>query len=585
MALAAAFLLAGTLLTTWPLALHLGSGLQDLYDAKLNAWILHWDFHQTFRDPLHLFDANIFHPARYALAFSENLFGAALFGFPLFAAGVSTLAVYNVLFLLGMFLSALAAWLLAREVTGDNAASLLAGVVYAFGPWRISQIPHIQHQWGAFLPLLLLFLLRYVRDGAPRDRVLFGVCLAWNALCNIHYAIFSGVLLVVSGVWAWLPGGPIERRRVLALLPAAAAAGAVVAVFLVPYARASRLYGFERSTAEAETYSGRPGDFLSAGSRNHLYGAITQRFAMPEGDFFPGLVPFALALVGLLGTKPGSGSRESANGSLPARAGARRAGTLALDLLLLLLLAIWLAATLRPGLRLGPLRLGDPQRLLVFATAALFLRLSIAFPHGWRYGSLGDFLARGPLDHRKVLFAAIALAGVVVALGLHTPYYRFLFDSFGPVFRGIRAPSRGITLFHLGLGVLSAIGLASLTRQGGRKSRRGLIVAAALIAVGVEYRAWPIDVHPVPEPARRLRLARAGIRSAGGHGMAARVSLRLRVRVPVHGALEADRQRRLGVRAAPVLLPLDGVAQEPHTGGGLGPRPGRRGFRARLSSA
>ena len=88
----------------------LSDGLGDVWDAKLNAWIFHWDYHQTFRDPLRLFHANIFHPARYALAFSENLWGAAVFGFPLFAAGASTLFVYNFLFLLGMFFSALAAW-------------------------------------------------------------------------------------------------------------------------------------------------------------------------------------------------------------------------------------------------------------------------------------------------------------------------------------------------------------------------------------------------------------------------------------------------------------------------------------------
>ena len=60
--------------------------MPDLFDDKLNAWIFHWDFHQFFRDPLRLFDANIFFPARYTLAFSENIFGAAPFGFPPFAA-------------------------------------------------------------------------------------------------------------------------------------------------------------------------------------------------------------------------------------------------------------------------------------------------------------------------------------------------------------------------------------------------------------------------------------------------------------------------------------------------------------------
>ena len=103
---AAVFFLARTVLATWPQAAHLGDGLTDVWDAKFTGWVMHWDFHQTLRDPLHLFQTpNIFYPARYALAFSENLYGAALFGFPLYAAGASPLLVYNVLFLLGMFLS------------------------------------------------------------------------------------------------------------------------------------------------------------------------------------------------------------------------------------------------------------------------------------------------------------------------------------------------------------------------------------------------------------------------------------------------------------------------------------------------
>src|SRR5262245_41412810 len=130
--LAALFFLLATVALTWPIAPRAAGGLADIWDAKLNAWILHWDFHQLFRDPAHLFDANIFHPDRYALAFSENLLGASVFAFPLYVFGVSTLSAYNFVFLLGMFLSAVAAWALAREVTGDPLASWIAGVVYAF---------------------------------------------------------------------------------------------------------------------------------------------------------------------------------------------------------------------------------------------------------------------------------------------------------------------------------------------------------------------------------------------------------------------------------------------------------------------
>jgi hypothetical protein len=517
--LAALFFAGSTLLATLPLVLHLSDGSGDLWDAKLNAWILHWDFHQTFRDPTHLFDANIFYPARYALAFSENLFGAAVFGFGLYAAGVSTLTVYNALFLLGMFLSALAAWALAREVTGDAAASLIAGVVYAYVPWRMSQIPHIQFQWGAFLPLLLLFLVRYFEAGRRRDLVLFAVCFAWNALANVHYAIFSGALLAVALLFESLAGPAVSRRRVLRALLAVGVAGAAVSPFFFPYAKAARLYGMERSYSEMEFYSGRAVEFLSAGSRNWLYGAVTRRFAHAEGDFFPGLVPAGLSVLAIQRLRrkrpdrAGPAADSSDAGTVPPSS--RRQWVRGLDLALIALLLLFVAALARPGLRIGFVRLGDPGRLIVLASAVVFLRLAVAFPRRSRFRDLGDFVRRGPMDRRVALFLAIAGVGVLMALGAHTPYYGFLFRSLSFIFRAIRAPARAIVLFHLALAVLSAWGLSLLAGRA-RSLRRCGLLAAALLLTGVEYRAFPIRVFPVEaEPAPVYRWL-AGVPLSGG---------------------------------------------------------------------
>ena len=489
---------------TWPLAERLNSGLPDLWDAKLNAWILNWDFHQTFRDPLHLFDANIFYPARYALAFSENLYGAALFGFPLYAFGASTLFVYNVLFLLGMWLSAMAAWALAREATHDALAASIAGIVYAFVPWRLAQLPHIQFQWGAFLALALLFLLRYLEGGRRRDAVLFSVCFGWNALCNVHYAIFSGLLVaLVAGHETLVGGWKAMRGRVLGAGMAVAAAAAAVLPFYIPYQLASNLYGMRRGWGEIETFSGRPIDFLTAGPQNKLYAPWTQKLAQPEGDFFPGISVLVLGVIAavLLWTRR---PEPSARGGALESPGRRRA-VRGLDAAVGLLLLLWLAATLKTNLSIGPLHLHDPGRILVLATMPFLLRLALAFPRGTRFADLGDFLRRRWRDPHAPLYVLILALGAVVALGVHTPYYRFLALSFGAIFRAIRVPSRGIVLFDLALGVLAAWGLALITRRLPRAGRLAA-VAAAIAAAGFEYRAFPIeigDVSPEPPPVYR----------------------------------------------------------------------------------
>ncbi len=504
-AVAALFFFLATLLFTWPIAAHLTDGLADPWDAKLNAWILHWDYHQTFNDPLGLFDANIFYPAKYALAFSEHLYGAALFGFPLYAAGVSTLAAYNFLFLLGMFLSGLAAWAFARYVTQDASASLLAGVVYAFVPWRLAQIPHVQYQWGAFLALLLLFLLRYLDLGRRRDLALYALFFAWNAVTNVHYALFSGIAVAVVLGYEWLATASANSwRRVVASLAATGAAAVLVLPFYVPYARASRLYGMRRGLEEIAAFSGRPVDFLTAGPQNKLYAPLTQKLAQAEGDFFPGLMVFALAVAAVLGGRgrPDPEMRSASPG--------RRRVCRGLDALIPLGILLWTVPAVFSRERLGPLRLRDPGRIVVFVTLVLVVRLVLAFPAKSRFADLSDFLRRMTLGKRRGLLLAVAGTGVVVAFGMHTPYYRFLVESFGSIFRSMRVPSRGIVLFDLALGTLAALGLSRLARG------RRWPVAAALLVTAFEYRAFPVDITPVErEPAPVYRwLAQVPLRGA-----------------------------------------------------------------------
>jgi len=510
--LALLLFLFAAVLSTWPQAKHLSDGMTDIWDGKFTAWVLHWDFAQTFRDPLHLFDANIFHPARSALAFSENLYGAALFGFPLYAAGASTLTAYNVLFLLGMFLSGMGAWALARYVTRDEAASLLAGLIYAFNPWRLAQIPHIQFQWGAFLPLFLLFLLKYLDGGRRRDAALFSVFFAWNALANIHYALFGGMLALAVLAYEALAGGLREKKRVLSgSLLALAAASLAVLPFFLPYFWVAELYGAKRGAGEMLFFSGRPLDFLTAGAQNKLYAPLTQQWGKPEGDFFPGLVPVFFAIYALWKVKESGQRRPEASPRSP-----RERRTLrVLDYLLVALFLVWLWATLRPGLTLGPLKLTDPGRIVVFLTVLLLARWMIAFPRRSRYENLPDFVRRLPSGPRAGLFAAIALLGTLVALGGNTPYYRFLFQSLGSVMHAIRVPARGIVLFHVGLAVLSAWGLSLLARRrAGWK--RGAWIAGALLLTAFEYRAFPVPVLPVEGTAAPVYRWLATVRPGGG---------------------------------------------------------------------
>ena len=489
---AAVFFAALTVLMTWPQAPRLSDRTVDLYDGKLVAWALQWDFRQTLRDPLRLFEAPIFHPARYALAFSENLYGVAVFGFPLLAAGAGAYLNYNVLFLLAMFLSAFCCWKLAVYVTGDAGASLAAGLIFAFLPYKMSQVSHLHMEWGGFFCLVCLYLLRYLDEGRTRDAVLLGVFFAWNGIACVQYGVFAGFMVAVVIPFEALSGGPERKRRIAGSIAALCLGTLIWLPFLIPYRRASALYDLRRTLTEVTIFSARPSYFLSAGERNRLYGAATRRWRGPEGDFFPGILPVALAVAAVVRSR--RTSRSEAPPSAPQEVSARRRRLAAVvDGIVLALAGTYLVAREVPGFHLGPIRIGTPGRVIVFLTMAVVVRLALAFPRRSAFRDLRDWLRRSRLDRRVLLLLAVAAAGVLIALGGNTPYYRFLFQTFGSVFRSIRAVARGIVLFQLALAVLAAWGLSLWIRGRSFRARWGL-TAAALAVIVFEYRAFPLGL-------------------------------------------------------------------------------------------
>jgi len=491
---AAALFSAAAVAMTWPLVQGLDRLVSDAGDTYLTAWIFHWDWRQFFRDPVHLFDANIFYPARLTLAFSENLFGAAIFGFPLYAAGLTPITVYNVLLLIGIASSGLGAWALAREMTGDGLASVVAGLFYAFVPFRFSQLPHVQMQWGAFLPLFLLFLWRFLENGRRRDLALYAVFFAWNAIACVHYGIFGGfALLVTLGLEltrraAWNTALP---RRI-----AVATGAALLAIlpFALPYFRASRLYHFRRGIGEMVTYSALPKAFLSAGFRSKVYAGLTARFAAPEADLFFGLVVPALALAGFFLV------RRAASAAAPVRRPPPARRTAVLDGLIVFLVAARIAFLFHGGFRIGPLRMHEPYRLSMAIFLAVAARLLWRFPRSFPPESVAAWIRARRRPPAVIWAVGMIGTGVVVAFGGHFFLYRELYEIFRPVLGSIRAPVRGIVVAHLGLGVLAAFGVSTVRFRFGRIGRTFVPAAAALLLLA-ELRAAPIswfDGDPTP---------------------------------------------------------------------------------------
>src|SRR5713226_9588969 len=189
----AATLLLFTFLTgvmTYPQVLHMMDGVHDDGDPLMVTWVLAWVAHQLPRAPAHLFDANIFYPERNALAFSETLIVPGVIVAPLHWLGVGSILIHNLVFLSGFAISGVGVALLVRRLTGNAGAAILAGIVFAFPPYRIDHYAHLQLQQTQFIPLALWAFHRLLDTGRLRDGVLLGVFVTGQLLSCMYYGLF-----------------------------------------------------------------------------------------------------------------------------------------------------------------------------------------------------------------------------------------------------------------------------------------------------------------------------------------------------------------------------------------------------------
>jgi hypothetical protein len=279
---------------TYPLAFTPGSVIGQHGDAYFSVWRLAWVAHQLRADPLHLFDGNIFHPHKTTLAYSDAMLLPAAVLAPLHWAGVAPLVVYNLTVVGSFVLNALAAYVLGWRLTRSHVAGAVAGVIFAFAPYRFEHFDHLELQFAFWMPLAVLAWHRAVRTEAPRDYLLVAACVAAQALSCIYYSVFLmswlGVLTAV-----WFARAPLRLVKAVAwgLLPAVT----VLALYSLPYLSVRQHLG-DRDVSDLAVYSATTRDFLSAPATNVLYG-WTADLGANERRLFPGAIAVCLAVAGL----------------------------------------------------------------------------------------------------------------------------------------------------------------------------------------------------------------------------------------------------------------------------------------------
>jgi hypothetical protein len=488
-ALAGVLYAALTVALTWPLVLAPGRYVpNDLGDPLLNTYLIAWNA-RTVPLTQRWWNLPQFYPVEGVTAYSEHLLGLAPLTTPIVKLTGNPLLAYNAAFFLSFVLCGLAAHLLAYVVTRRHDVSVLAGLAFAFAPYRMSQIAHVQVLSAYWMPLALTGLHLYLRDRRARWLVVFAIAWLMQALTCGYYLFYLSALV---GLWlTWFAVGRERWTAIGRVVGVWAVAALAMAPIAYGYLKYQRAYGLRRWPDEIEAFSADIASVLKASDNLRVWGWLDV-VGRPESALFPGVTVVVLALAGV--AVAWVAAAHAGTGRLTASrwlsAGAALFGIIAATPVLF---GPWRFEPL--GIRLISVTTARKPLSVAVLLAATAIVLHPSVRSAWKRRSALAF------------YALTTVAMWVMSLGpsptlmnqplIYKAPYSWL--MYLPGVDGVRVPARFWVLGTLCLAMAAALGAAHITARWPRTGRW----LPALACMFIVFEAWPEPILMLSRPASR----------------------------------------------------------------------------------
>ena len=305
------FFCLATFLITYPLGIHLATSIVGgMGDNIYFVWLIHWYQSVFIGGNWHpFFNPWMNYPQGWNLSTTDTTLASALPGVPV-SLLFGPIAGYNFAMLLTFVLSGFFMYLWVRNLTRSDAASLLAGTIYAFSPNHMAQFVagHLNLCGLEWFPLYFWGLYDLLRAGKHMDWravLLTALGLAAIGFTSMYYLymtlIFSFIFILAYLIFTKFRALRDGRFWIRSLV-----AGILSLPFLYfclkPFMSLSNAGGIaSRSLTYAGMYSASPTDFVFPSAIQFFLGStfsrIFDRSLWIEGSFYIGIIAFILCLI------------------------------------------------------------------------------------------------------------------------------------------------------------------------------------------------------------------------------------------------------------------------------------------------
>jgi hypothetical protein len=292
----------------------IGSAVYN-HDAVLNAGILEWGYQSLWTPGVHFFDWPAGFPLKNGLAGTENLLGWQLLYSPMRAAGASVPFSYNIALLSSLVIAGTTSAGLARRLGAPLSGALIGGFVFAFNPFHLDHLIHVQTMAVCWSPLAMLGLDISLEKQSVRGLSMLAAGILMTIASGVYFAVFLAMVLPAYAILCWLSGRYRFSPTSIGWVTATAAACVVASIPIIrPYVEFAHSYGrypHEGSEIALSALTVRSliqtPVWLGAWSWSALVASGTGYFA----NAFPGVVTAVLACVGIFAMRANRGSRST----------------------------------------------------------------------------------------------------------------------------------------------------------------------------------------------------------------------------------------------------------------------------------